>query len=138
MASVIVVGSGSAGSVLAARLTEDPDISVLVLEAGPYYPFVEEMPEDVRLAWRFGGMAHDWGYTAAGVVAAAAGAEFGVAHSGAVPVPRGKVVGGSSSVNVSRQWAHRTVHPTPPLESSGGRRARPKRRPTHRARSRAL
>ena len=100
MPSVIVVGSGSAGGVLAARLSEDPAVSVLVLEAGPYYPTVEEMPEDIRLAWRFGGMAHDWGYSAAGVAVEGEGSGFGI-EGGGVPVPRGKVVGGSSSVNGS-------------------------------------
>jgi choline dehydrogenase-like flavoprotein len=100
MPSVIVVGSGSAGGVLAARLSEDPAVSVLVLEAGPYYPSVEEMPDDIRLAWRFGGMAHDWGYSATGVSVQADGAQWGV-EGGGVPVPRGKVVGGSSSVNGS-------------------------------------
>lgn len=100
MPSVIVVGSGSAGGVLAARLSEDADTDVLVLEAGPHYSTVDEMPDDVRLAWRFGGMDHDWGYTAAGVVVASEDAKFGV-EAGGVPVPRGKVVGGSSAVNGS-------------------------------------
>src|SRR5688500_18173249 len=45
-------------------------------------------------------MAHDWGYSATGVSVQAEGAQWGV-EGGGVPVPRGKVVGGSSSVNGS-------------------------------------
>src|SRR4051794_19661870 len=100
-ASVIVVGAGSAGGVIAARLSEAPDTDVLLLEAGPDYPTLEEMPEDVRSAWRFGGMDHDWGYEAEGVAVATDGATWGVSSTGGVPVPRGKVVGGSSAVNGS-------------------------------------
>ena len=48
---VIIIGSGSAGSILATRLTEDSDRSVLLLEAGPDYPTLEELPEEVRLGY---------------------------------------------------------------------------------------
>ncbi len=85
----VIVGGGSAGAVLAARLTEDPARRVLVLEAGPDYPTLESTPADLKNGWQMSLREHDWGLTAE-------------ALSGrTIPYPRGRVIGGSSAVNAT-------------------------------------
>jgi len=87
---LVVIGAGSAGAVIAARATEDPRRSVLLIEAGPDYPSTADTPFDLVNSHNNSYTAHDWGFsyqpTAAGR---------------GVPFPRGRVTGGSSAVNTT-------------------------------------
>jgi choline dehydrogenase len=85
----VIVGAGSAGSVLANRLSEDPTVTVCVLEAGPWdwHPFIH-IPAgfmytlvNPRVNWLYTSEASEW--TGGRRIAA----------------PRGKTLGGSSSIN---------------------------------------
>ena len=44
----LIIGAGTAGCVLAARLSEDTSVSVCVIEAGPDYPTLESLPPKIR------------------------------------------------------------------------------------------
>jgi choline dehydrogenase len=82
----IVIGGGTAGCVLARRLSEDPAKSVLLLEAGPDFITTEDLPADIR-SGKLPPMSHDWGYTSSDDA------------ERPVVLPRGKIIGGSSSTN---------------------------------------
>lgn len=89
MYDYIIIGAGSAGCVLANRLSEDPACRVLLLEAGPrdWHPFIH-MP--AGLAKLVGNKGVNWNYDTA------AEAQL---DGRRLWWPRGKVLGGSSSIN---------------------------------------
>jgi choline dehydrogenase-like flavoprotein len=88
MYDVIIVGAGSAGCVLAHRLSQDGTTQVLLLEAGG-----RDLRPDIAIPAAFGnllGSSVDWAY--------ATEAQPQLSHR-KISWPRGKVLGGSSSIN---------------------------------------
>ncbi len=84
----IVVGAGSAGAALASRLTENPRVNVLLLEAGRATHFYSQFPISFGLLIHHA--AANWLYESE--------PEPGTANR-QIPVPRGKLLGGSSAIN---------------------------------------
>lgn len=85
----VIVGAGSAGCVVANRLTADPKLRVLVLEAGgrDLHPYVH-MPLTWRTIWQ--GPLYNWMYKTE---------PEPYLDNRRVALPRGKVLGGSSTIN---------------------------------------
>src|SRR3546814_17289806 len=88
-ADFVIIGSGSAGSAMAYRLSEDGRHSVIVIEAGgsDFGPFIQ-MP--AALAWPMSMKRYNWGYLSE--------PEPNLGNR-RITAPRGKVIGGSSSIN---------------------------------------
>ena len=89
----IIVGAGSAGCVLANRLSDDPNVTVALIEAGPTdhgFPqkFLIDLPAGI---WSMiSNPRYNWSYTY----------ETGDALGNrAIPCPRGRVLGGTSAIN---------------------------------------
>src|SRR5262245_53728514 len=84
----VVVGAGSAGCVLAGRLSQEPRTRVLLLEAGPArQPFASRVPAAFSKLFK---TRHDWAYFTE---------PEGALGGRRLYVPRGKLLGGSSAMN---------------------------------------
>jgi choline dehydrogenase len=85
----IVCGSGSSGSVVAGRLAENPDVSVLLIEAGGS----DDVPSVMEAnQWHLNlGSERDWGFV---------GQPNRHLNGRSIPLSMGKVLGGGSSINV--------------------------------------
>lgn len=88
MYDYVIVGAGSAGCVLAARLSEDPDVQVCLIEAGP-----ADTAQNIHIPSTFARLFRtqlDWDYDTH---------EEEFLNRRRVYLPRGKVFGGTSSIN---------------------------------------
>uniref|UniRef100_UPI003F4981DD GMC family oxidoreductase n=1 Tax=Cupriavidus taiwanensis TaxID=164546 RepID=UPI003F4981DD len=85
----IVIGAGSAGCVLASRLSEDPSVKVLLLEAGsPASSIFVHMPAGIRILYK--SPKYNWRYWTEPQTRL---------DNRNIYIPRGRVVGGSSAIN---------------------------------------
>ena len=85
----VVIGSGSAGAIVASRLSENPEVSVLLLEAGPRdNSFLLRIPAAARYA--FNARRFNWNFQSE--------PEPGL-NGRRLALPAGRVLGGSSSIN---------------------------------------